>query len=122
MFFSTCFPFPCHTGIGSKETTIGMSFLVVATLDNTKPRTTTRELAPHVVVFIESTTPWAVGYLWTGDRRYLQAAVGWHDLLERVAMHPNYPQYLEKLKRRIEIRREEATSEMIEAEVSEVGS
>ena len=43
----------------------------------------------HVVEFIESTTPWAVGYLWTGDERYLQAAVGWHDLLERVAMQPH---------------------------------
>lgn len=42
----------------------------------------------HVVEFIEATTPWAVGYLWTGDRRYLEAAVGWHDLLERVAMQP----------------------------------
>ena len=42
----------------------------------------------HVVEFLESTTPWAVGYLWTGDRRYLQAAVAWHDLLERVAMQP----------------------------------
>jgi uncharacterized protein len=42
----------------------------------------------HVVEFIESTTPWAVGYLWTGDAAYLQAAVGWHDLLERVAMQP----------------------------------
>ncbi|MCY2988855.1 MAG: glycoside hydrolase family 127 protein [Planctomycetota bacterium] len=43
----------------------------------------------HVVEFIESTTPWAVGYLWTGDASYLQAAVGWHDLLERVAMQPH---------------------------------
>jgi len=42
----------------------------------------------HGVEFIESTTPWAVGYLWTGDQRYLQAAVGWHELLERVAMQP----------------------------------
>lgn len=42
----------------------------------------------HVVEFIEATTPWAVGYLWTGDRSYLEAAVGWHDLLERVAMQP----------------------------------
>jgi len=42
----------------------------------------------HVVEFTESTTPWAVAYLWTGDVRYLQAAVGWHDLLERVAMQP----------------------------------
>lgn len=43
----------------------------------------------HVVEFLESTTPWLVGYLWTGDTRYLQAAVGWHDLLERVAMQPH---------------------------------
>ena len=43
----------------------------------------------HVVEFIECTTPWAVGYLWTGDRRYLDAAVGWHDLLQRVAMQPH---------------------------------
>lgn len=43
----------------------------------------------HVVEFIESTTPWAVGYLWTGDARYLEAAIGWHDLLERVAMQPH---------------------------------
>jgi len=42
----------------------------------------------HVVEFIESTTPWLLGYLWTGDRRYLEAAVGWHDLLERIAMQP----------------------------------
>jgi hypothetical protein len=43
----------------------------------------------HVVEFVESTTPWAVGYLWTGDPTYLQAAVGWHDLLDRVAMQPH---------------------------------
>jgi uncharacterized protein len=43
----------------------------------------------HVVEFIESTTPWAVGYLWTGEARYLQAAVAWHDLLECVAMQPH---------------------------------
>ena len=42
----------------------------------------------HVVEFLESTTPWAVGYLWTGEASYLQAALGWHDLLERVAMQP----------------------------------
>ncbi len=51
-----------------------------------KPGTTVDN--EHVVGFIESTTPWAVGYLWTGDVSYLQAAVGWHDLLERIAMQP----------------------------------
>jgi hypothetical protein len=52
-----------------------------------KPGTTVDNA--HVVEFIESTTPWAVGYLWTGDARYLQATIGWHDLLERVAMQPH---------------------------------
>jgi len=42
----------------------------------------------HVVEFVECTTPWAVGYLWTGNTNYLQAAVGWHDLIDRVAMQP----------------------------------
>jgi hypothetical protein len=42
----------------------------------------------HVVEFIEGTTPWAVGYLWTGDAAYLQAAVNWHDLIDRIAMQP----------------------------------
>lgn len=43
----------------------------------------------HVVEFLEGTTPWAVAYLWTGDASYLKAAMGWHDLLERVAMQPS---------------------------------
>ncbi len=51
-----------------------------------KPGTTVENA--HVVEFIESTTPWLVAYLWTGDKRYLEAAIGWHDLLERVAMQP----------------------------------
>ena len=42
----------------------------------------------HVVEFVESTTPWAVGYLWTGNTNYLRAVEGWHDLIERVAMQP----------------------------------
>lgn len=42
----------------------------------------------HVVEFLEITTPWAVGYLWTGDASYLQAAMGWHDFIDRVAMQP----------------------------------
>ncbi len=52
-----------------------------------KPGTTVDNA--HVVEFVENTTPWAVAYLWTGDARFLQAAVGWHDLIERVAMQPH---------------------------------
>ena len=43
----------------------------------------------HGVVFLEGTTPWALGYLWTGNREFLEAALGWHDLLERIAMQPS---------------------------------
>jgi hypothetical protein len=52
-----------------------------------KPGTTVDNA--HVVEFLESTTPWAVGYLWTGKAEYLEAAVAWHDLLERIAMQPH---------------------------------
>jgi hypothetical protein len=46
------------------------------------------EPSEHGVVFLEGTTPWALGYLWTGDREFLEAVVGWHDLLQRDAMQP----------------------------------
>ena len=39
--------------------------------------------------FLEGTTPWALGYLWTGNREFLDATIAWHDLLERVAMQPS---------------------------------
>ena len=42
----------------------------------------------HVVEFLETTTPWAVAYLWTGDVGYLEAALGWHELIARIAMQP----------------------------------
>ena len=43
----------------------------------------------HVVHFLESTVPWTIGYLWTGNREFLDATIGWHDLLERDAMQPS---------------------------------
>lgn len=43
----------------------------------------------HVVHFLESTTPWALGYLWTGQRDFLDATLAWHELLEREAMQPS---------------------------------
>lgn len=43
----------------------------------------------HGVVFLESTTPWALGYLWTGNREFLDVTLAWHDLLEREAMQPS---------------------------------
>ena len=49
-------------------------------MPNTKPGA---EANDHGVHFLESTTPWALGYLWTGNREFLDATLGWHDLLER---------------------------------------
>ncbi|HNX34298.1 MAG TPA: glycoside hydrolase family 127 protein [Kiritimatiellia bacterium] len=42
----------------------------------------------HVVHFLESTTPWALGYLWTGKREFLDSALAWHAFFERIAMQP----------------------------------
>jgi uncharacterized protein len=47
------------------------------------------EANDHVVHFLESTVPWAMGTLWTGNREFLDATIGWHDLLERDAMQPS---------------------------------
>ncbi len=42
----------------------------------------------HGVHFCESTAPWALGYLWTGRREFLDAALRWHEKIEREAMQP----------------------------------
>ena len=55
-------------------------------MPNTKPGA---EANDHGVHFLEGTTPWALGYLWTGNREFLDATIAWHDLLERVAMQPS---------------------------------
>ncbi len=55
-------------------------------MPNTKPGAEANE---HGVVFLEGTTPWSLGYLWTGNREFLEATLGWHDLLEGVAMQPS---------------------------------
>ena len=47
------------------------------------------EANDHGVAFLEGTTPWALGYLWTGKREFLEATLGWHDLIGRDAMQPS---------------------------------
>ena len=42
----------------------------------------------HGVHFCESTAPWALGYLWTGRREFLDAALRWHQMIERDCMQP----------------------------------
>ena len=41
----------------------------------------------HGVHLLESTT-WALGYLWTGQKEFLDAALGWHANLARDGMQP----------------------------------
>lgn len=43
----------------------------------------------HVVHFLESTVPWATGYLWTGNRELLDATFAWHNLLARDSLQPS---------------------------------
>jgi len=47
------------------------------------------ERPEHGVVFLEATTAWALGYLWTGDREYLETSLAWHDLLHQIALQPS---------------------------------
>jgi hypothetical protein len=54
-------------------------------LPNDKPGT---EAADHGVHFCEGTAPSALGYLWTGKREFLDAALAWHRIVERDCMQP----------------------------------
>ena len=54
-------------------------------LPNDKPGA---EAADHGVHFCESTAAWALGYLWTGKHEFLDAALGWHRMIERDCMQP----------------------------------
>jgi len=42
----------------------------------------------HGVHFCETTLPWGLGYLWTGKREFLDAALAWYRLVERDCMQP----------------------------------
>ena len=47
------------------------------------------EAADHGVHFCECTAPWALGYLWTGKREFLDAPLRWHEKIERECMQPH---------------------------------
>jgi hypothetical protein len=47
------------------------------------------EPATHGVFFCESTAPWALGYLWTGKREFLDAALAWYQKIECESMQPH---------------------------------
>ena len=46
------------------------------------------ESADHGVHFMESTAPWALGYLWTGNRELLDAPLAWYDLIHATPCSP----------------------------------
>jgi hypothetical protein len=99
---SSVYPaFQTYTWTGNREIAAALSTLFSASGDrprgsaassryrnmpNTKPGA---EPNDHVVHFLESTTPWALGYLWTGRREFLDATLAWHDLVARDSMQPS---------------------------------
>lgn len=46
------------------------------------------EAPSHGVIFCESSAPWALGYLWTGKREFLDAPLAWYAMIERDCMQP----------------------------------
>jgi uncharacterized protein len=71
---------------GGKAGTAGSSWNRYRQPPNPAPGS---EATDHMVNFLETTTPWALGYLWTGKAEFLDAAVAWHQLLERDSMQPS---------------------------------
>ena len=43
----------------------------------------------HGVHFLESSTPWLLGYLWTGKKEYLETVLKWHEIVEKEGMQPH---------------------------------
>ncbi|MBM4038627.1 MAG: hypothetical protein FJ290_08945 [Planctomycetes bacterium] len=75
------------TGLFSKDASgTGLPGSRYRKMPNPKPGA---ERNDHGVMFLEGTTPWALGTLWTGNRAFLDATLAWHDLLERAAMQPS---------------------------------
>ncbi|MBI5832667.1 MAG: glycoside hydrolase family 127 protein [Armatimonadetes bacterium] len=90
--------FDAYTQTGNKQIAAGLDALFAP--DGAKDSSWARyrhlpktepgaEANDHVVHFLESTTPWALGYLWTGKREFLDTALAWHDLLADRAMQPH---------------------------------
>jgi hypothetical protein len=43
----------------------------------------------HGVMFNELSSPWVLGYLWTGDRKFLDAVCRYYDMVEEDGMQPH---------------------------------
>jgi hypothetical protein len=94
--------FETYTWTGNKEIATGLAAIFAPDGGGKKPggdswnryrrmpkQEPGAEKNDHVVHFLESTTPWALGYLWTGQREFLDVTMAWHDLLQREAMQPS---------------------------------
>ncbi|MGA7698541.1 MAG: beta-L-arabinofuranosidase domain-containing protein [Thermoguttaceae bacterium] len=100
--WSMIHPWPAletYTWTGNQEIKESLTALFSKEGDDKKPGSWNRyrrppsdkpgaEPADHGVHFCESTAPWALGYLWTGKREFLDAALRWHDKIERECMQP----------------------------------
>lgn len=99
---STAWPaFQTYTWTGNKQIATGLDALFAADgggkapggdywnryrrMPKMEPNAETND---HGVRFFESTAPWALGYLWTGNREYLDATLAWNKLIERDCMQP----------------------------------
>jgi uncharacterized protein len=91
--------FETYTWTGNKQIKVSLTELFTKVGDEKKEGSWDRyrrlpniepgaESADHGVHFCESSAPWALGYLWTGKREFLDAALGWHELVERDCMQP----------------------------------
>lgn len=91
--------FETYTWTGNKAIKEALTTLFTQGSHNTKDWTWNRyrrppndkpgaEPADHGVHFCETTAPWALGYLWTGQHEFLDAALKWHELIERDCMQP----------------------------------
>lgn len=92
--------FETYTWTGNKEIKESLDALFNKEGDDKKPGSWNHYRRPpsdkpgaepsdHGVHFCESTSPWALGYLWTGKRQFLDAALKWHDKVERESMQPH---------------------------------
>lgn len=91
--------FETYTWTGNQEIAEALTAFFAATGD--RPRCTWNryrrpprdepgaEPNDHGVHFCEATAPWALGYLWTGRREFLDTALAWYRLVERDCMQPH---------------------------------
>lgn len=83
------------TWTGNKEIAAAIDQLIAENAGNRNPYynmpwlNSATGLIFHGVHFCESMSPWAIGYLWTGDQKYIQVPLKWIDLIEQDSLQPS---------------------------------